>query len=302
MEQGRSPSALCLFKGSGRQIQVSRRHVLDAKGQLERLLRIQELSILIREAEEIVAGAPGRIEQIEEQFRERNAEYVAIRDQYNELELDRATRSEELSVLEEAREKYKADLMEVKNQREYAAMLKEIDNVKAEIDAHEEAILRDMEAIETLKGDLATHEEHIKQEREKVQTESLEVNAAAAEASGKIGALCAKRDAIDVELPQRIRSRVKMLEEGRHGIFLTKVDNATCMSCFVRIRPQAFQEVRTMIAVHTCSNCRRFMYYEPTLCPAAADAEVSGESTQTSGTSVPQSGAPDVETVNGGTI
>ena len=51
--------------------------------------------------------------------------------------------------------------MQVKNQREYAAMLKEIDSVKAQISDHEEAILTDMEEIEKLKVELATHEEHI---------------------------------------------------------------------------------------------------------------------------------------------
>jgi len=276
---------------------------LDAKGQLERLLRIQELAIQIGEAEAVVDGEPGRIEQIEAQFRERNAEYVAIRDQNDELELDRRTRSDELSVLEESRDKYKSSLMEVKNQREYSAMLKEIDNVKAEISAHDEAILRDMEAIETLKGDLATHEEHIKKERENVEIESREVHAAAEEARGKIDALRADREVVEAELPQPIRSRIKMMEAGRHGIFLTKADRVekegTCLSCFVRIRPQAFQEVRRMSAVHTCSNCRRFLYYEPTLRPSAPKPEELPEPAEGSAAA---SGSPDVEAVNGGAV
>ena len=92
-----------------------------------------------------------------------------------------------------------------------------------------------------------------------------------------------------------------MLEEGRHGIFLTKTDNGTCLSCFVRIRPQAFQEVRAMSAVHTCSNCRRFMYYEPTLRPAAPSPEAPKDSAEALDESAPTSGSPDVETVNGGT-
>ena len=69
------------------------------------------------------------------------------------------------------------DLMQVKNQREYAAMLNEIDTVKAQISGHEEAILRDMEEIEKLKVELADQEQHIATEREAVAKERAEVEA-----------------------------------------------------------------------------------------------------------------------------
>ena len=120
---------------------------MTAKEQLIRLVRIQRLVDTVRNAERVVAAAPGQIEEIENRFRERNAEYVAIRDRFDELELDRKTRAEELKVLEENKTKYTDDLMRVKNQKEYAAMLKEIDSVKAQISEHEDAILRDMEEI-----------------------------------------------------------------------------------------------------------------------------------------------------------
>lgn len=272
---------------------------MDAKGQLERLLRIQELAIQIRDSRAIVEGAPGRVEQIEQQFRERNAEYVAVQDQNDELELDQRTRSGELKTLEELRDKYKASLMEVKNQREYSAMLKEIDTVKAEISAHEEAILKDMEAIETLKGELETHAEHIKQERKQVEIDRDEVNTAAETARGKIESLVAERGTIESELPTPLRSRIALLETSRQGVFLTKADNGTCLSCFVRVRPQAFQEVRTCTAVHTCSNCRRFLYFEPAFKaaqPAAPEAAAAAEPAPT------PSDSSDVEAVNGGTV
>ena len=44
--------------------------------------------------------------------------------------------------------------MQVKNQREYAAVLKEIDAAKATIGEHEVAILSSMDEVETLKADL----------------------------------------------------------------------------------------------------------------------------------------------------
>ena len=113
-----------------------------AKQQLLSLLRIQELANEIRVARRILDEAPQKIEEIEQRFRDRNAEYVAIKDRYEELDLDQRSRSGELVTLEDSKKKFMDDLMQVKNQREYAAMLKEIDMVKAEISGHEEAILK----------------------------------------------------------------------------------------------------------------------------------------------------------------
>ena len=124
---------------------------MEVRDQLFRLLRLQEIAHGMRAARELVNGAPARTEEIENRFRERNAEYVAIKQRYEALQADQTTRSGELTTLEESKKKYMDDLMQVQNQREYAAMLKEIDAVKSQISEHEEAVLKDMEEIESVK-------------------------------------------------------------------------------------------------------------------------------------------------------
>jgi predicted nucleic acid-binding Zn-ribbon protein len=249
---------------------------LEARDQLLRLLRIQELALEMSRAEEIVQSAPERLERIENHFRERNAEYVAVKERHDALDADQRSRNNELGELEEKRKKYMEDLMQVKNQREYAAMLKEIDSVKAQITDHEEAILKDMEEIEKLNGELATHEEHIAKERETVERDREAVESETETARSVIESRSAERSSVESELPRHILSLLRRLEAGRQGIFLAQAENGTCQSCFVRVRPQVFQEIRQATAVHTCESCRRFLYFEPSLKPAAqADAQGS---------------------------
>jgi predicted nucleic acid-binding Zn-ribbon protein len=262
---------------------------LEAKEQLQRLVRIQELAQRVRAAQKVVDDAPIRIGEIESRFRERNAEYVAVKDHFDELQNDQTMRSGELSELEQQRDKYMESLMSVKNQREYAAMLKEIDMVKAEISGHEEAILKDMEGVEKLQGELETHEEHIKKEREQVETERKEVEAEAANTSRTIEELMAERAQIEMELPKQVVGTLRRLEASRQGIFLTKAENGTCLSCFVRVRPQVFQEVKLATAVHACGNCRRFLYVASSL----DSAKDSNDGTAK---------ASNVEAVNGGAV
>jgi predicted nucleic acid-binding Zn-ribbon protein len=230
----------------------------------------------IRLAQVVVGDAPGKIEEIEGRFRERNAEYVAIKERFDALNLDQKTRSGELTDLEERRKKFMEDLMHVQNQREYAAMLKEIDAVKAQISDHEEAILKDMEEVESLQGELETHEAHIKEEREAVEKERGTVEAEAGGAEAAIEEKSAERASVEAELPAEMVRVIRQLETTRQGIFLSKAENGICQCCFVRVRPQVFQEIKQAAEVHTCSSCRRFLYHEPALRDQAGVKAVDG--------------------------
>ena len=117
---------------------------MQVRDQLDKLLRIQGIVEKARAARRVECDAPGRLEEIENRFRERNAEYVAVKERYDALDDDQRKRAGDLEELEEHKTKYMDDLMQVQNQREYAAMLKEIDTVKAQISENEEAILTDL--------------------------------------------------------------------------------------------------------------------------------------------------------------
>jgi len=247
---------------------------LEVRDQLFRLLRLEEIAHGTRAARDLVNGAPARIEEIETRFRERNAEYVAVKQRHDALEADQITRSAELTTLEESKKKYMADLMHVQNQREYAAMLKEIDAVKSQISEHEEAVLKDMEEIESVKSELAAHEEHIQAERELVARERADVDAAVDQARESIAKLDEERARIASELPRSLVFSVQRLEESRHGLFLSRAEDGVCQSCFVRVRPQGFQEVKLALKIHYCSNCKRLLYHEPSLKRMAAAMQV----------------------------
>lgn len=238
---------------------------MNAREQIKTLVGLQELALSLRRAQSIVNEAPARIEAIEGRFRERNAEYVAVRDRHDDLERDQRERTAAVSDLEEKRKKFMDDLMQVQNQREYAAMLREIDSVKAQIADHEDAILRDMEELETVREQLKEHDEHINEERAKVESEIAEVRSETAAATAEVERLSAERAEVESGLDARTVDRVRQLEETRQGIFVTPAEGGSCGSCFVRMRPQAFQELKAASEVHICTNCRRFLYHPPSI-------------------------------------
>jgi predicted nucleic acid-binding Zn-ribbon protein len=164
--------------------------------------------------------------------------------------------------------------------------LNEIDTVKAQISDHEEAILRDMEEIEKLKDELENHEQHIKAEREAVAKERATVEGAAEEARARIAQRQKEREEVEARLPREVMTVLRRLEPRRQGIFLARAESGTCQSCFVRVRPQVFQEIKTATAVHTCESCKRFLYHR-SLKESATEQAPTNEG---------------VETANGGAV
>jgi predicted nucleic acid-binding Zn-ribbon protein len=179
--------------------------------------------------------------------------------------------------------------MQVKNQREYAAVLKEIDAAKASIGEHEVAILSSMDEVETLKTDLEARAAHIESERTIVEKERADIEAAVGQAQARIEKATAERTEIESTLPPALVANVRRVEEGRKGIFLVKVERESCSACHVRLRPQVYQEIRQASKIHTCGSCRRYLFTESAL----ATAPVSTP-TQTQGA--------EVEAVNGGAV
>jgi predicted nucleic acid-binding Zn-ribbon protein len=262
----------------------------DARNQLTSLLKIQELALEIQAAKSVVDGAPARIEEAESRFRERNAEYVEIKERYDAIEADRSARSLELGTLEDSRQHYQDSLMQVKNQREYAAALKEIDAVKSRIGDHEEAILKSMEEVETLKSDLEARAAHIEAERAIVDRERTDVETAVADALARIEGATAERAVIEASLPTSLVANVRRVEEGRKGLFLVKAERDSCSAC------QVYQEIKQASKIHICGNCRRYLYFEATMNAPPAPAQGASPSSGMP----PQS--PEVEAVNGGAV
>jgi predicted nucleic acid-binding Zn-ribbon protein len=263
----------------------------DARSQLLSLVKIQELALEIQAAHAVVDGAASKIEEAEGRFRERNAEYVAIKERYDAIDADRRERTLELQTLEETRKHYQDSLMQVKNQREYAAVLKEIDAAKASIGQHEEAILASMEEVETLKADLEARAAHIESERAIVEKERADVEASVAEAQARIARGTAERAELESTLPPALVANVSRVEEGRKGLFLVRVERESCSACHVRLRPQVYQEIRLATKIHVCGSCRRYLYAEA----AFATAPVSPSPGLNGGGS-------EAEAVNGGAV
>lgn len=237
--------------------------------ELEKLLALQALDIEIRELGNEIADVPRKKAELEKQFNEFAAEYLEKKNrlenskrQHRQLELD-------LQEMQDRLEKYKRDLMRVRNQTEYAAALREIDNAKRAISALEGQILELLETIETLEAELRQRAPEVEAKRREFDEQLAEYATATERLTQRLAQRRAERERLAAAIRPDLLAKYTRLTEIRDGLALAEVRDGSCTACFMTVRPQVYAEVRRGENILTCDNCSRILYYKPTSAPEA---------------------------------
>jgi len=232
--------------------------------ELEKLIALQELDLKISELENEIAQVPQRKAEIEKQFNEFAAEYLAkktlletSRREHRQLEVD-------LQDMQEKLEKYKSDLMRVRNQTEYAAALREIDGAKKAISNLETQILEKLETIETLEAEIKLRAPEIEAKRQHFDVLLADYSTATERLSGQLDQLRRERQELAANIRSDILARYTRLAEIRDGLALAEVRDGSCTACFMSVRPQVYADVRKGENILYCDNCSRILYYRGT--------------------------------------
>lgn len=229
--------------------------------QLRHLVQLQHLenkkALLIRSRNE----TPRRIAEIEREYQQAEAEYLIKKGELDHArKLHRGleqTVSEQEAKIVRSRQR----MSEVKTNKEYQAMLKEIDDLKKDIATREDQMLEIMERIDSLSVQLKQEEkvlEELKRKMELDRRELLEQSAKVNEQLDRYEAAQQKiRDKLDASLLRRCDSLLK-----RHsGIAVAAVEAGVCQVCHLNIPPQKFIELQRDENIFNCPHCHRFIYW-----------------------------------------
>src|SRR5688500_12228221 len=121
---------------------------------LERLIQLQRAENELRRVQGDLAQVPVKKAELEAALAVERGRLDAAKDGLSTSQKARRTHESSLQDLEGKRSKYKNQLMEVKTNKEYTAMLHEIENVEREIRSIEDQILVEMEKAETVAVDV----------------------------------------------------------------------------------------------------------------------------------------------------
>jgi len=167
----------------------------------------------------------------------------------------------DVDILEfkEKLEKYKTQQYEVRSNKEYDALTKEIDFAT-------DAIINSQKQFETLENTMTsakTEIETLTKQLEELTVQLDEKQAELAEVSKanedeELG-LKHQREKIVVRLESDILSRYDRIRKGRNGKAVVAVRRNSCGGCHNKIPPQRLLELRTQSKMFMCEHCGRII-------------------------------------------
>jgi predicted nucleic acid-binding Zn-ribbon protein len=237
---------------------------------LEHLIRLQKLGTAAEEARRAISALPERLGAIDAQLTSARAELADAKSRLAENQERRRAIEKDLSVVQTRLSRFKDQLMEVKTNREYQAMLKEIETAQHEVQGFEEKILERMleadeltAAIKAAEGRLATAERTAAAERQALEAQRVAMET-------QLDDTARARQDVVAQLPATTLEIFEQVSRTRKGVAVAEARDGHCVVCHVRLRPQVFSEVRRNDRVIQCESCQRILYYVPPAAGASA--------------------------------
>jgi uncharacterized protein len=231
--------------------------------QLATLIELQGFDAKIAGLESEAARLPRQIEAIQTALADARKVVEMVKSKVDATKKDLRTREKDLEVANVKRQKLEGKLYEVKTNKEYSAVLLEIEEAKQEKAKTEEDILTLMEMQERLGVEIEEAEQRFKTREEQARQDEAVVRRKLGAVEQELSGQRAERQTRAKALPAGLLASYDRISKARGGVAVAAVSSAAvCGGCRVGIRPQAIQELRTATALMVCESCGRYLYWQ----------------------------------------
>jgi len=228
---------------------------------VERLWELQTLLSQLGDREKQLTTKPESFASIDREWQGANDEMTRLEQLIEQLSKEHRRVDGELSDQQELVKKYQAQLMQVKNQQQYAAAWKEIDATRKQVKELEDAELKTMGEIEALQNDLKQRQAGSGDLKSRWDSAHSAWQHSLGDLRAEVEKLKQSVAAVESRLPDRLKNEFHQIFRQRQGIAVARIINDSCSACRTRIRPALFQQLKRGELVR-CEGCHRILYIE----------------------------------------
>lgn len=204
---------------------------------------------------------PLKIKELEDELNAIEKKYQEELDRFEELKISGRDIDRETQDLDVKIEKSNIRLSNIKSNKEYKAVLKEIDDLKKAKFQREEKSLQVMEEIEVLRKRCQDNEKEVAEGRKKLDKEKNEVQIELKALDEELRLFEKKRVLFSQTVEQDLLKKYLFLKERKQGQAISPVSQAVCQVCHMRIPPQTYNELIRGDSLLSCTNCGRIIYW-----------------------------------------
>lgn len=205
-----------------------------------------ELPLEVQDLEDEIAGLETRLEN--------------LKNEISEADKSVTNKKQEITKSEELIKKYSEQLDNVRNNREYDALTKEVEFQKLEIELQQKRIREAQKLKAEKEVNLEISNKQYTEKKADLEAKKAELDDIIAETHKDEEALTQKSEELSQNIEERLLTAYrKIRDNARNGLAVVTVDRDACGGCFNKIPPQRQLDIRSRKKIIVCEYCGRIL-------------------------------------------
>ena len=233
---------------------------LTVEQKLKTLFQLQTMLSKIDEIKTLRGELPLEVQDLEDEIAGLSTRIDKIKAEVDELKSAIAGKRVEIETAKASVEKYKAQQDNVRNNREYDVLTKEIEFQSLEIELCEKRIKEYTASIKAKEEEIEKSNTALEERKKDLEVKKNELEEIISETKQEEEKLREKAKNLETTIEPRLLQAFKRIRKNsRNGLGITYVQRDACGGCFNKIPPQKQLDIRMRKKIIVCEYCGRIM-------------------------------------------
>ena len=233
---------------------------LSVEEKLKTLYQLQTALSAIDEKRTLRGELPQEVDDLEDEIEGLNTRVARIQNDIDEFRRAITQKNGEIADAQASVARYKSQLDDVRNNREYDTMSKEIEFQSLEIELCNKKIREAQAKIDEKAQELESNKAIIEERQGDLDVKKSELDEIMAETRAEEEKLKEKVKDLEVKIEPRLLTSFKRIRKNaRNGLGIVYVQRDACGGCFNKIPPQRQLDIKMHKKIIVCEYCGRIM-------------------------------------------
>ena len=233
---------------------------LSVEEKLKALYQLQTMLSEIDKIKTLRGELPLEVQDLEDEVTGLSTRIDKIKAEIEELKSNVASKKIEIETAKTSIEKYKSQQDNVRNNREYDVLTKEIEFQSLEVELCEKRIREFTASIKAKEEEIVKSTQMLEERKKDLEVKKNELDEIISETKAEEEKLREKAKNLETTIEPRLLQAFKRIRKNsRNGLGITYVQRDACGGCFNKIPPQRQLDIRLRKKVIVCEYCGRIM-------------------------------------------
>lgn len=225
---------------------------------LEALVKLQTIDSKLDEINKVRGDLPEEVRDLEDELAGYETRVGKFESEIKKLEDEIQNNKQSIKDAEKLIKKYEEQQMNVRNNREYDAITKEVELQKLEIQISEKRIKEGFAKIDLKKEEIAKTEAILQERQKDLDVKKKELDSIIGESKEEEDKLHKDREKASKAIEERLlNSYNKIRKNVNNGLAVVSVKRDACGGCFNTVPPQRQVDIREKKKLIVCEHCGR---------------------------------------------